>query len=105
SYYYYNHYFGRLMVIQRKHFPEIISDNEEVYFEHLKAILEARDELASMEITKLSYGYHFRIAPSTSIYIESIIQAVIDLNNNFGIKVDFGKSIKSSSTISFKITM
>lgn len=91
------------MIVQRRHFPDIIPDNQEVYFQHLYGVIESRDELAYMEIIKIPDGYQFRISSSTPIYNEHIIKGILDLNNTFGIKLDLGKSIKSSGTISFKI--
>jgi len=93
------------MIVERKHFPNIIPDNQEVYFLHLIGVIESRDELAALEITKISSGYHFRISPSLPSYNDALIEAIIALNNTFGIRLDIGKSIKSSGSISFKISM
>ena len=40
------------MQIVRKFFPEVMQDNETIFFAHLEGILEAVDELAALEITK-----------------------------------------------------
>ena len=93
------------MVVVKKCFPEIISENEDAYFKHLIGLIESRDELCSMEITKSPKSYHFRIAPSIPIYTEILLQDILKLHNLFSIKLDLSKSIKTSSTIVYDIKL
>lgn len=92
------------MLINRKHFPPIISDNEELYFQHLIGVIESVDELSSLQITKIPYGYHFRLAPSLPKYNNMLLEEILKLHNLYGIRLDISKSIKSSGVLSFKIT-
>jgi len=93
------------MEISRKWFSDILPDNEEAYFSHLKGIVESVDELSSMQITKLKNAYHFRIAPSVPRYTELLLQEILKFHNVYGIKLTLSKSIKSSATIVFEIEL
>ena len=91
------------MEIHRKHFPEVLSDNEEVFLSHLTGVLESVDELATLQVTKLSSAYQFRIAPSTPLYSEPLLKEVLDFHNRFGIRLNISKSIKTTGAIGFEI--
>lgn len=93
------------MQITRKFFPEVMQDNETAFFAHLEGILEAVDELASMEITKKPKAYAFRLAPSLPKYNNMLIEEILKFHNKFGIRVDMSKSIKTSATIVFQIEL
>lgn len=91
------------MQIIYRFFPEIVSDNDMNYFNLLKGILESVDELASLEVSKMPESYNFRIIPSMPKYTNMIIQELTKLHNLFHLKMVIGKSIKTSSVISFKL--
>ena len=91
------------MQIERKFFPEILPDNEEYYFEHLKGIIESVDELSCMIITKMAQSYHFRIASSHPKYNDMLLKEILKYHNLLSIRLDLSKSIKTSGTISFEI--
>ena len=93
------------MQITRKFFPEVMQDNETAFFAHLEGILEAVDELASLEITKKPKAYSFRLAPSLPKYNNLLIEEILNFHNKFGIRVDMSKSIKTSATIMFQIEL
>ena len=93
------------MQINRRFFPAIILDNEEVYFAHLEGVLSSVDELASLEITKAPHSYHFRLAPSLPKYSEMLLQEILKLHNMFNIRLNLSKSIKTSGVISFEIEL
>lgn len=93
------------MEIVKKNFPAIMLDNDEVFLNHLVGIIESVDNLCSMEITKKEFSYHFRIAPSTFVYMEPILYAVLEFNNRFGIQLELSKSMKASSTVTFDIIL
>ena len=93
------------MQVNTKFFPEVMTDNEAAYFQHLQAIIESVDELAAMEITKNPNSYHFRIATSIPKYNEMVLQEVLRYHNLLQIKLSLSKSIKSSATINFSITL
>lgn len=92
------------MEINRKHFPKIMQDNDEIFLSHFIAVIESVDELSSLEITKLSEGIKFRIAPSLPKYNNSLIEEILKFHNMFNIHIDMSKSIKTSSVITFEIT-
>ena len=93
------------MNVVRRFFPEIMLDNDEVYLNHLSAIIESVDELSEMEIVKGSDSYHFRIVTSHPKYNQMLLQEILKLNNLYKIHLDLSKSIKSSGTIVFSINL
>lgn len=93
------------MLVNKKFFPKILSDNELIYFAHLEGILTSVDELSSLQITKTEEAYTFRLAPSLPKYTNMIIEEIIKFHNLFGIRLEFSKSIKTTGTIVFKINL
>jgi hypothetical protein len=93
------------MEINRKHFPRIMQDNDEVFLAHFEGIVNSVDELCSLEITKLSSSYKFRIAPSLSKYNNMLIEEILKFCNMFKLIIVMSKSIKSSSVITFEINL
>lgn len=91
------------MEIIKKYFPEVLTDNEEVYFSYVKGVIESVDELSSLQITKVLDGYQFRLSPSVPKYNEPLIKEILKLHNLFNIHLDMSKSIKSSGTLVFKV--
>ena len=93
------------MEISRKFFPKVLLDNEEVYFAHLEGVINSVDELSSLQITKTSSSYDFRLAPSLPKYNDLLLEEILKLHNIFKIRLDLSKSIKSTGTIMFKIDL
>jgi len=93
------------MQINKKFFPEVLPDNEMVYFAHLQGLIDSVDELSSLEITKKPNAYHFRLAPSLPKYNEMLLQELLKFHNMFKIHLNLSKSIKSSATIVFEINL
>lgn len=91
------------MQVVRKDFLTIIPDNEDIFFAQLEGLLESVDELALVQITRLSKYYNVRISPSIPKYNNLLISEIIDFHNMFGIRVEFSKSIKSTGVIIFNI--
>ena len=93
------------MEINRKHFPKVMQDNDEVFLAHLEGVISSVDELCSLEITKNLESYRFRIATSLPKYNNMVIEEILKFCNLFHIKLDMAKSIKTSSVITFNITI
>ena len=93
------------MQINKKYFPQVMQDNELAYFAHLEGIIGSVDELSIVEITKNPNSYHFRIATSVPRYNEMLLEELLKFHNVLQIKLDLSKSIKSSATIVFDITL
>ena len=93
------------MEINRKHFPKVMQDNDEVFLAHIEGVISAVDELCSLEITKNLESYRFRIATSLPKYNNMVIEEILKFCNLFHIKLDMAKSIKTSSVITFNITI
>ena len=93
------------MEISRKHFPKVMQDNDEVFLGHLEGVISSVDELCSLEITKNTNSYRFRIASSHPMYNNMLIEEILKLCNLFHIKLDMSKSIKTTSVITFEISL
>jgi hypothetical protein len=93
------------MYINRKFFPEVLRENEKAYFAHLEGVISSVDEYSSLQITKTSNAYLFRLAPSVPKYNDMLLEEILKLHNMFRIKLDLSKSIKSTGTIVFKIEL
>jgi len=93
------------MEISRKHFPKVMQDNDEVFLAHLEGVISSVDELCSLEITKNPDNYRFRIAASLPKYNNMLIEEILKFCNLFHIRLDMGKSIKTSSVITFEINL
>lgn len=93
------------MQINKKFFPEVMQDNELAYFAHLRGIIDSVDELSTLEITRNPNSYHFRLAPSIPMYNDMLLEEILKFHNLLQIHLNLSKSIKSSATIVFDITM
>jgi hypothetical protein len=93
------------MEINRKHFPRVMQDNDEIFLAHLEGVISSVDELCSLEITKSLESYKFRIACSLPKYNNMVIEEILKFCNMFRIRIDMSKSIKTSSVITFEIDL
>lgn len=93
------------MTIEYKDLPQVLSENDRAFFGILQAVINSVDEHSTLEIRRGPELYHFRIATSSPMYITPLILQLNELHNLFFIKVDFSKSIKSASSISYKIPL
>jgi DNA-binding phage protein len=93
------------MNVNRKHFPKVMQDNDEVFLAHIEGVISAVDELCSLEITKSLESYRFRIATSLPKYNNMVIEEILKFCNMFKIRIDMSKSIKTSSVITFEINL
>lgn len=91
------------MQVIYRFFPEILTDNDEVFLSLIRAAIESVDEYASLEVSKFPESYDFRLIPSVPKYTNTIIQEITKLHNLFNFHLEMGKSIKSSSVIQFKL--
>lgn len=93
------------MQVNKKFFPPVMLDNEELYFAHLEGIIDSIDELSIMEVIKTPYAYRFRLVPSLPKYNPMLLEEILKFHNMFQIKLNLSKSIKTSATISFDISL
>jgi hypothetical protein len=93
------------MQVEKRFFPKIMSDNDEIYFSHLEGIIDSVDELSTMEVVKHPDHYSFRIAPSLPRYTNMLIEELFKFHNRFQIKLNMSKSIKTNAVISFEIDL
>lgn len=91
------------MTIHKKFFPKVLSDNELAYFAHLEGLLNSLDEYCSVEVIKKPHSYYFRIAASVPMYNSLLITELLKFHNQFNIRLNMSKSIKTSSSIVFEI--
>ena len=97
--------YNKLMTIEYRDLPQVLSENDRAFFGILEATINSVDELSTLEVRKGFELYHFRITTSSPSYISPLIAQLNELHNLFTIKVDFSKSIKSASSISYKIPL
>ena len=93
------------MQVQTKFFPQVMPDNELAYLAHLKGLIESVDELSTLEITKNPNSLHFRLAPSLPMYNDMLLEELLKFHNMLQIQLNLSKSIKSSATIVFNISI
>jgi len=65
------------MEIVRKFFPEIMQDNDMVYFARLEGMIDSIDELSALHITTNPHSYQFRLAPCHPKYIEMLLEEIL----------------------------
>jgi hypothetical protein len=82
-----------------------MQDNDEIFLAHLEGVISSVDELCSLEITKNTDSYRFRIAASLPKYNNMVIEEILKFCNMFKIRVEMSKSITTSSVITFEITL
>ena len=80
-------------------------DNELAYLAHLKGLIESVDELSTLEITKNPSSLNFRLAPSLPMYNDMLLEELLKFHNMLQIQLNLSKSIKSSATIVFNISI
>lgn len=93
------------MEIVKKYFPEILQDNDMIYFARLEGLIESVDELSSLRITRNTNSYNFRLAPSHPMYSDTLLSEILKFHNIYNIRLNISKSIKTTGTISFEITL
>lgn len=82
-----------------------IPDNDIQYFNLLESIINTIDELSILEVRRSPTKYIFRVAPTSPNYITPLIEELNNFHNMLNIKVEYSKSIKSSSSLGFNISL
>lgn len=85
--------------------PSILLDNIVVYLKQLEAFIEQIDYQSSMQIIHKLNGLSVRIAPSEIKYINNLLTNLNKFHNSLKIRVEYSKSMKRSSTISYSILL
>ena len=80
-----------------------IRDNEILYFKILESTIRSTDKFAIIVVDKSTLSYNIRVSLSLQNLVNVTINQINNLNNALGIKVDFGKSLKKTTNIFFKI--
>lgn len=84
-------------------FPPIIPDNDAQYMSFLEAMLNSVDESCTAEVTDRLSSVGVRIAPSLPDYTQHILKTIKEFHYMLRIRVEFSKSIRTSSTIDYLI--
>ena len=92
------------MRIEKVNFPKIIPDNDDMYLALLEALINSVDETAVVEATQKLSGIHVRISPSLPRHSQLLLTTIRDFHYMLGIRIEFSKSIRTSSIINFTIT-
>lgn len=80
-------------------------DNELAYLAHLQGVIDSVDELSTLEITRNPNSLHFRLAPSLPKYNNMLLEELLKFHNMLQIQLNLSKSIKSTATIVFDISI
>lgn len=91
------------MRIKLTGFPPILKDNDAFYFMQLQGIINSTDEYAHVEATNKLSGVSVRIATSTPQYSQHVLKAIKDFHYMLHLRVEFSKSIRTTSTIEYQI--
>lgn len=91
------------MKVEIRNFDLILPDNEQMYFSMLEGAISSIDVDASVIIIKGLNKVYFRISPSEPVYSQILLDSILKLHNLMGIILNFSKSIRLTSTISFNI--
>lgn len=93
------------MEVNRRFFPEVMPDNEVEYFTRLMGVIESVDEFSALEITRNPHSYNFRLVPSLPKYNQMLLEELLKLHNLLQINLNLSKSIKTSGTLVFDISI
>lgn len=91
------------MQVQRSNFPPVLPDNEVTYLNYLEGLIGSIDSECDMLITRKTEGILVRISPSLPAYFATIFDVVKKFHTMLGVQVEFSKSMKAASNISFMI--
>lgn len=91
------------MIVQRINFDPILPDNETTYLNYLEGLIESVDSQSDMVITKTIAGILVRISPSGPMHFGEIFSVIKRFHTMLGLRVEFSKSMKAASNISFLI--
>lgn len=86
-------------------FLGVINDNDSSYFSMLEGLCDSIDPDSAMTVIKGSNGYHFRLIPSSSNSIDHLVREITTLSSMVGVQLELSKSIKSTSVISFFLSL
>lgn len=93
------------MEIKKIFFPKLLKEDDTIYLENIFNIIKNIDEYCYIQVTKNLKKYSFRLAPSSTTFINLLVEEIIKYNNTYNIKVDFSKSIKTALVVSFNVTI
>ena len=91
------------MKIEKVNFPKVMPDNDDMYLDLLEALINSIDESSVVEATRKLSGIHIRISPSLPAHSQMLLTTIRDFHYMLGIRIEFSKSIRSSSIINFTI--
>lgn len=80
-----------------------LPDNDLLYFKLLEGLINSHDNFCECEIRKSSDCYYFRLVLTLPEVMHNLIESINDLHNTLSLKVDYSKSMKKNSSISWKL--
>jgi hypothetical protein len=93
------------MEVERSQFPSILPENEETYIKLLLRTLDIVDTSSSVVLCMMPNGIRVRISPSTPSNFFKILKEVEKFHTLLNIRVEFYKSMKLGSNISYLINI
>jgi hypothetical protein len=91
------------MLIKTVNIPSITRDNDAAYLNHVRYTVETIDPNASILINKSEDILSFHITPSSGDLRQNLIDKLLEYHRALHIKIEFSKSLKIQTKVSFKI--
>lgn len=91
------------MQIEKLNFPELIAENEKTYLNYIEGLIGSLDKDASILFSRLNHGIRIRISPSTYEAFDVILSNIKKFHTMINIELEFSKSMKAGSNISYVI--
>ena len=91
------------MKVYLKDIVGTLPDNDLMYFKVLEGLLNSHDEQCECEVRKTTESYFFRIVLTLPDSLEDIIEHLNLLHTSLNLRVDYSKSMKKTSSISWKL--
>ena len=91
------------MIVHSVSIPSITKDNDAAYLNHVRYTVETIDPKAVIYIYKADNIITFHVEPSQDIYRQLLIDKLLEYHRALRIKIEFSKSLKIQSKVSFKI--
>ncbi|HEY0751556.1 MAG TPA: hypothetical protein VGD26_10385 [Chitinophagaceae bacterium] len=91
------------MIVHEVSIPSINRDNDAAYLNHVRYTVETIDPDAIIYVSKSENILTFHVNPSNSLIRQELINKLLEYHRMLRIKIEFSKSLKIQTKISFKI--
>lgn len=89
------------MIVNKVNIPKLMRDNDAAYLNHIEYLIRSIDEDAELTVTQRLSSIGFQIKPSDIKLKPFIIKEIRKSHYKLDLKIDFSKSVNSTTLISF----